>query len=54
MEQRQSTKEDYRRRIETVVRYIDEHLNTDFDLDELAGIACFSRWHFQHTYQLSV
>ncbi|MDR0573399.1 MAG: AraC family transcriptional regulator [Tannerella sp.] len=48
MEQRQSTKEDYRRRIEAVVRYIDEHLNTDFDLDELAEIACFSRWHFQH------
>jgi AraC family transcriptional regulator len=48
MEQRLSTKEDYRRRIEAVVRYIDEHLNADFDLDELAGIACFSRWHFQH------
>lgn len=42
------TKEDYRRRVEAVVRYIDGHLDADLDLDELAGVACFSRWHFQH------
>jgi AraC family transcriptional regulator len=48
MEQRLLTKEDYRRRVEAVVRYIDGHLDADLDLDELAGVACFSRWHFQH------
>jgi AraC family transcriptional regulator len=47
MEQRLSTKEEYGKRINIVIEYINNHLDEDIDLEKLAEIACFSKWHFQ-------
>jgi len=47
MEQRLSTKEDYLKRVNIVVEYINNHLNEDIDLEKLADISNFSKWHFQ-------
>jgi len=43
-----TTREDYQRRVDAVLKYIDRHIDANFSLDELACVACFSRWHFQH------
>ena len=47
MEQRLSTKEEYLKRVNIVIEYINEHLNEDIDLEKLADISNFSKWHFQ-------
>ncbi len=47
MEQRLSTKEDYLKRMNRIVEYVNEHLNEDIDLDRLAELSNFSKWHFQ-------
>ena len=47
MEQRLSTKEDYLKRVNIVVEYINNHLDEDIDLEKLADISNFSKWHFQ-------
>jgi AraC family transcriptional regulator len=47
MKQRTSTLEDYRKRVNIVVDYIYSHLDDDFDLEKLAELSCFSKWHFQ-------
>jgi AraC family transcriptional regulator len=47
MEQRISTKEDYQKRVNIVIEYINNHLNKDIDLDILAEKSNFSKWHFQ-------
>ena len=47
MEQRLSTKEDYLKRVNVVVDYINNHLNEDIDLEKLADLSNFSKWHFQ-------
>jgi AraC family transcriptional regulator len=47
MEQRISTKEDYLKRVNIVVEYINNHLNEDINLERLAEISNFSKWHFQ-------
>ena len=46
-----STLLDYGRRIERVTEYIAEHLDEPLSLDALAGIACFSPWHFHRIYR---
>ena len=46
MQQRLSTREDYSRRINIIVEYINNHLADDIDLDVLAGISNFSPYHF--------
>jgi AraC family transcriptional regulator len=47
MEQRLATKEDYLKRVNNVIEYINNHLNEDIDLEKLADISNFSKWHFQ-------
>ena len=41
---------DARRRIHRVIDFIDEHLDEDMRLAELADIACISPYHFQRVY----
>ncbi len=40
----------YRKRIEEVVEYIDNHLNESLSLENLAKIACFSTFHFHRIF----
>ena len=47
MEQRLSTKEDYLKRVNVVTEYISKHLDEDIDLEKLAELSHFSKWHFQ-------
>ena len=47
MEQRLSTKEDYLKRVNIVIEYINNHLDEDIDLEKLADVSNFSKWHFQ-------
>jgi AraC-like DNA-binding protein len=47
MEQRESTKEEYQKRVNIVFEYINNHLDRDIDLEKLASISNFSKWHFQ-------
>ena len=42
-----STAADYQKRVDRVVEYIDNHLAEQFDLEKLAEISYFSKWHFQ-------
>lgn len=42
---------DYGRRIERVVTHIATHLDEPLDLERLAGIACFSPYHFHRIYR---
>ena len=44
------TVEDYADRVERVHAYLAAHLDRDVDLDHLAGIACFSPFHFHRIY----
>ncbi len=41
---------DTRRRIHRAVDFIDENLDRDTSLAELAELACISRWHFQRVF----
>ena len=42
---------DYGRRIERVVIHIATHLDEPLDLERLAGVACFSPYHFHRIYR---
>src|SRR5574344_2537940 len=46
MQQRLSTREDYSRRINIIVEYINNHLADDIDLQTLASISKCSPYHF--------
>ena len=46
MQQRLSTVEEYSRRINIVVEYINNHLADDIDLETLANVSNFSPYHF--------
>ncbi|MDR0811589.1 MAG: AraC family transcriptional regulator [Paludibacter sp.] len=48
MEQRIATKADYERRVDAVKNFIENNLDKTFRLEELAAVANFSKWHFQH------
>lgn len=48
---RERTQNDYADRVARVVRHIADHLDDPLDLDRLAEIACFSRWHFHRIYR---
>ena len=41
---------DYSRRIERVIDHIGGHLDEPLDLERLAGVACFSPYHFHRIY----
>jgi AraC family transcriptional regulator len=41
---------DYQRRIDRVLDYVSEHPEGDLSLDALAGVACFSPFHFHRIF----
>jgi len=43
--------EEYISRINRVLDYIEMHLSKKFSLDELAKVACFSKYHFHRIFQ---
>jgi AraC family transcriptional regulator len=45
------TLHDYKRRIGQVLAHIQEHLDGPLALDELAALACFSRYHFHRIFK---
>ncbi len=47
---KQTTREDYARRMMTVLNYIEAHLDEEISLEELAGVACFSSYHFHRIF----
>ena len=51
MKQKLSTREDYSRRINIIVEYINNHLADDIDLEVLAGISNFSPYHFHRIFK---
>lgn len=46
MEQRPATTEEYQRKVNILVEYINNHLSETIDLDILAEMSGFSPWHF--------
>jgi len=51
---RESTSLEYRQRICRVMNYISEHLDRDLTLDEIAGVSCFSKYHFHRIFKAVV
>jgi AraC family transcriptional regulator len=47
-------RQEYLGRINRVIDYIDSHLDRAFSLEELAGVACFSRFHFHRIFSYAV
>ena len=45
-----TTKTEYQQRINVLVEYINNHLGEDVDLNKLAEISGFSRWHFHRIF----
>ncbi len=43
--------EDYVRQRDKVLDYIDENLNRNMTLDELAAVSCYSKFHFSRIFQ---
>lgn len=48
---RTTTLEDYRERVLRVLLHIQHHLDEPLDLDELAGVAAFSPYHFHRVFR---
>ncbi|HUE01089.1 MAG TPA: helix-turn-helix domain-containing protein [Bryobacteraceae bacterium] len=46
-----STTQDYRERMVRTLVYIQGHLDDDLELDTLAGVAAFSRFHFHRIFR---
>ncbi|MEX0274261.1 MAG: helix-turn-helix domain-containing protein, partial [Flavobacteriaceae bacterium] len=40
----------YARRINKVIDYVSDHLDRSIPLEELAGVACFSPYHFHRIF----
>lgn len=51
MNNKASTREDYIRKINTVVEYIDNHMDEAMDLKKLAAISNFSEYHFHRIFK---
>jgi AraC family transcriptional regulator len=49
-----STEQDYRERMLRSLLYVQQHLDDSLDLDELAGVAAFSRFHFHRIFRAMV
>jgi AraC family transcriptional regulator len=47
-------RQEYVARINRVIDHIDAHLGADLTLDELADVACFSRFHFHRIFSAMV
>jgi len=48
---RASTLDDYQRRIAKVVRHIEDNLDAPLSIDDLAGVAAFSPYHFHRVFR---
>ncbi|WP_028584044.1 AraC family transcriptional regulator [Desulfogranum mediterraneum] len=48
---KESTKQEYARRMDRVVDHIREHLDQELPLERLAGVACFSPYHFHRIFR---
>jgi AraC family transcriptional regulator len=48
------TQTNYTSRINAVFDYIEEHLDEDISLDELARVSCFSKYHFSRIFDAIV
>lgn len=48
------TRADYISRINSVFDYIERNIESSFSLDELASVACFSRFHFSRIFDAMV
>ncbi len=48
---RTATLDDYKQRLLRVLVHIQEHLDESLSLDELAGLACFSPFHFHRIFK---
>lgn len=48
---RSYTKQSYQQRLERVVRYIDQNLDQDLEVNQLAEVAYFSPYHFHRIYR---
>jgi AraC-like DNA-binding protein len=46
-----STEQDYRERIVRTLVYIQQHLDDDLELDQVAGVAAFSSFHFHRIFR---
>src|SRR5512140_46611 len=46
-----TTSADHAKRINRTLTYIDDHLGDQLDLDALAAIACFSKFHFHRVFK---
>lgn len=46
MQQKTSTREEYSKRLNTVIEYINNHLSEKMSVDTLASISNFSPYHF--------
>ena len=49
-----STEQDYQERVIRTLVYIQEHLNEDLPLEEVASVAAFSRFHFHRIFRAFV
>jgi len=49
-----STVEDYHERIVRTLAFIQQHLDDDLELDQLASVAAFSRFHFHRIFRALV
>lgn len=45
------TRQDYEERILRVQMHIQKHLDRQLGIEELAGVACFSPWHFNRIFR---
>lgn len=45
------TLQDYKRRMMRVLVHIQQHLDEAMPLEELAGVACFSPYHFHRVFK---
>ncbi len=53
-DQAEFLRQEYLGRINRVMDYIDSHLDRAFRLEELADVACFSRFHFHRIFSYKV
>jgi AraC family transcriptional regulator len=53
-DQAEFLRQEYLGRINRVIDYIDSNLDRAFSLEELAGVACFSRFHFHRIFTYAV
>ena len=46
-----STEQDYRERIVRTLVYIQQHLDDELELEQVAGVAAFSSFHFHRIFR---